>query len=265
MQENAILRSVELRAAMDKLEPPIKYSRVDTLSVLRTKIVDSMRVRELAASSRQESFQQSGEKQALGGVDSDMRDPKRRNTDGGDNSDAVDRSYTLSPVLAQVAPPLPRVSTLQTPVKQQEHDASAPVLHYGQAASAKKHPEGGWGGGSLSLRPSAESKGEGEFTCMHLADVLTAAVCGKLNAMILHVQTLKEKHSAAFKDVKLSENGIKYGREDIPKIAKSIAECKFDAAKNAEELLSWLTVSAKWVVVGHLSCLWNELSLQSFL
>jgi len=222
-----------------------------------------MRVRELAASSRQESFQQSGEKQALGGVDSDMRDPKRRNTDGGDNSDAVDRSYTLSPVLAQVAPPLPRVSTLQTPVKQQDNDASASVLHYKQAASAGKHLEGGWGGGSLSLGPSAETKGE--FTCMHLADVLTAAVCGKLSAMILHVQTLKEKHSTAFKDVNLSKNEMRYKKENIPKIAKSIAECKFDAAMNADELLSWLTVSAKWVVVRHLSCLWNELSLQSFL
>ena len=78
---------------------------------------------------------------------------------------------------------------------------------------------------------------------MHLADVLTAAVSGKLNVMISRVQFLKEKHSAAFKDVKLSENGIKCRKEDIPKIAKSIAECKFDAAKNAEELLSWLTVS----------------------
>ena len=199
-------------------------------------------MRGVAGSSRRESFQQSGEKQAIDGVDSDLRDPKRRKTNGGDDSDAVDQSYTLSPVLSQVAPPLPRVSTLQTPVKQHEHEASAPLLRYGQAASAGKHLEGGWGGESLSLRPSAESEGEGEFTCMHLADVLTAAVSGKLNAMILHVQNLKGKHSAAFKDVKLSENGIKYRKEDIPKIAKSIAECKFDAAKNAEELLSWLTV-----------------------
>jgi len=83
-----------------------------------------------------------------------------------------------------------------------------------------------------------------EFTCMHLADVLTAAVSGTLKAMVLHVQTLKEKHSTAFKDVKLRKNGIKYRKEDIPKIAKSIAECKLDGATNAEELLSWLTVSA---------------------
>ena len=242
MQAKTILGRAELRAAMDNLEPPIKYKKADTLNVLRTKIVESMRVRGVAGSSRRESFQQSGEKQAIDGVDSDLRDPKRRKTNGGDDSDAVDQSYTLSPVLSQVAPPLPRVSTLQTPVKQQEHEASASVLHYGQAASASKHLEGGLGGESLSLRPSAESEGEGEFTCMHLADVLTAAVSGKLNAMILHVQNLKGKHSAAFKDVKLSENGIKYRKEDIPKIAKSIAECKFDAAKNAEELLSWLTV-----------------------
>lgn len=70
-------------------------------------------------------------------------DPKRRRTDG-DNSDQVKRSQPLSPLPAQAAS-LSRGSPLQTPVEQQNKDASlpqnnntsqTPVLHSGQATAS---------------------------------------------------------------------------------------------------------------------------------
>jgi len=95
---------------MDNLEPPIKYTKVDTVHILRTKIIDSMRVREVAASSKRESFQEGGEKHALGGVDVDFRhDLKRRRTDEGDDSDQVNPSHALATVLSQALLPLSTV------------------------------------------------------------------------------------------------------------------------------------------------------------
>ena len=71
-------------------------------------------------------------------------DPKKRRTDGGDNSDQVNRSQSLSPVPAQAAS-LSRGSPLQTPVEQQksgaflqqENDTSrTPALPSGQATAS---------------------------------------------------------------------------------------------------------------------------------
>ena len=108
---------------MDNLEPSIKYTKVDTVQILCMKIIESMRVREVAASSKRESFPKAGEKQAFGGVDVDFcHDLKRRKTDEGDDSDQIDPSCALSTEPSQAVPPLSRLSTLQTPVKQQEDD-----------------------------------------------------------------------------------------------------------------------------------------------
>jgi hypothetical protein len=199
--------------------------------------------KEVAASSKRESSQEAGEKQGLGDDSDFHQDPKRRRTDGGDDSDQVDPSRTLSPVPAQAAP-LSSGSAFQTPVRQ-ENDVSTPVLHFGQpTASDVQQSEGGAGGKSVSVEPSAEVGGDRKFSFSHLADVLTASASGTLQAMVSHVQKLKAKDSPAFKDLKQSENGIRYKQEDIPKMAKSIAECRPDGATNAQELLSWLTVSA---------------------
>jgi len=133
MQAKTILGRAELRAAIDNLEPPIKYTKADTVHILCMKTIESMHVREVAASSKRESFQEAGEKQALGGVDVDFRhDLKRRKTDEGDDSDQVDPSCILSTEPSQAVPLLSRLSTLQTPGKQQEDDV--PFLNLGLCA-----------------------------------------------------------------------------------------------------------------------------------
>ena len=54
-QDKNVLGRVDLRAAMDKLVPPIKYKQADTIEVLCQKIVEGMHTRKVTVSSEGET------------------------------------------------------------------------------------------------------------------------------------------------------------------------------------------------------------------
>ena len=54
-QDKKVLGRADLRAAMDKLVPPIKYKQADTIEVLCQKIVEGMHTRKVTVSSEGET------------------------------------------------------------------------------------------------------------------------------------------------------------------------------------------------------------------
>ena len=96
------------------------------------------------------------------------------------------------------------------------------------------------GRGRAEAVPSPAAGAGVSFSSKHLADVLCAAF-STMQAMKGCLQTVQSK-SEAFKTVQMSSKADgQYSKEQI---AASISKCTPDSVTNAQELLSWLKVSA---------------------
>jgi len=204
-QEKKVLSKAHLQEAMGKLEPPIKFRLADRTEVLIQYVVDSMRMRELAASSL---GQVSKGSRAFTGSEEDH-----------DVDEQEQKKTRVEPKKAVA------VAVLDTTVEDVSEDPSR--------ASITALPTG--------LPHPASDEETGAFGSQHLACVLSAAVASlkDMKERVAYVKTTSDVFKAG---VPLSCKSD--GAYNKVQIAESIAKCRPSGVTNAHELLSWLMVSA---------------------
>ena len=250
VEQNKGLSRLHLQDAMGKLEPPIKFKQADKVEELIKNIVESMRTREVAASSEVvEVLQGAVVKQGpvdCGAPVAPVADvEKKRKAELG----AAAATATMETTIEDVSTIASGESS--TAVKQHSDVALAAVPTSSNSNAMELNVVGGSSVMSSTHTKKPISAATGTFGSQHLASVLYAAFSSEKSIGKL-VDGVKVK-SAAFngfaKSKRVDHKSMNFTRMQL---AEGIANCKPGGVSNAEELLKWL------VTVCCATCVWHE-------